>query len=222
MRDPSFSRKMMAGSLWYDGELEAQESAMPLDDQITGQNNVYSRMEHEAGALNCWAPEIIYDKSIDGYMIFWATTIPGRFESGETTGDDKYNHRLYYTITKDFKAFSPTQLLYDEGFNVIDATIVKKDDKYLSFERSNKKPVKKAHPHCSERLIARGYKRISMPITPEWVMDPVSKIAITGSFFRRIHASHVGAVAREYPTLGDWTDAINFPEGTRHGSVFKP
>ncbi len=134
----------MAGSLWYDGELEAQESAMPLDDQITGQNNVYSRMEHEAGALNCWAPEIIYDKSIDGYMIFWATTIPGRFESGETTGDDKYNHRLYYTITKDFKAFSPTQLLYDEGFNVIDATIVKKDDKYLSFLTEKQETGKKS------------------------------------------------------------------------------
>lgn len=36
-------------------------------------------MEHEPDAKNCWAPEIFYDDQKDQYLIFWATTIPGRF-----------------------------------------------------------------------------------------------------------------------------------------------
>jgi hypothetical protein len=90
-------------------------------------------MEHEDSARNCWAPEIFYDKPSKQYMIYWATTIPGRFGKGDTSGDSKYNHRMYYCTTKDFKKFSPTQLLYDHGFNVIDATIQKEGKQYVMF-----------------------------------------------------------------------------------------
>jgi beta-xylosidase len=34
-------------------------------------------MKHEPEALNCWAPEIIYNPSSKDYMIYWATTIRG-------------------------------------------------------------------------------------------------------------------------------------------------
>ena len=36
-------------------------------------------MKDEPNAENCWAPEILYDKDQKLYMIYWATTIPGRF-----------------------------------------------------------------------------------------------------------------------------------------------
>jgi len=36
-------------------------------------------MEHEPMARNCWAPEMVYDDEKAQYLIFWATTIPGRF-----------------------------------------------------------------------------------------------------------------------------------------------
>ncbi len=36
------------------------------------------------------------------YMIYWATTIPGGFIKGDTAGDDKYNHRMYYVTTEGF------------------------------------------------------------------------------------------------------------------------
>lgn len=196
------------------------------DDLIHWSEQLYIPvMEHEAGTLNCWAPEIIYDKSIDGYMIYWATTIPGRFESGETTGDDKYNHRLYYTITKDFKAFSPAQLLYDEDFNVIDATIIKKDGKYLMFLKDEtRNPVKKHIRIAASDSLTGGYKLISMPITPDWVEGPtVAKIGdYWVVFYDEYTRRHMGAVRSK--NIQHWeivTDSISFPEGTRHGSVFK-
>ncbi|HYM94916.1 MAG TPA: family 43 glycosylhydrolase, partial [Chitinophagaceae bacterium] len=88
-------------------------------------------MEQEDSAKNCWAPEITYDAKKKHYMIYWATTISERFIQGDTSGDSKYNHRIYYVITKDFKTFSKTKLLYDQGFNVIDATIQISENKYI-------------------------------------------------------------------------------------------
>ena len=36
-------------------------------------------MVHERKAVNAWAPEIFFDDETGQYLIFWATTIPGRF-----------------------------------------------------------------------------------------------------------------------------------------------
>ena len=36
-------------------------------------------MMHEDSARNCWAPEITYDKKKKQYMIYWATTIAGKY-----------------------------------------------------------------------------------------------------------------------------------------------
>src|SRR5471030_1214648 len=40
-------------------------------------------MQKEDSARNCWAPEITYDAKQKDYMIYWATTIPGRFAEGD-------------------------------------------------------------------------------------------------------------------------------------------
>jgi sucrose-6-phosphate hydrolase SacC (GH32 family) len=60
-------------------------------------------MDKEPTAKNCWAPEIFYDDQKQEYLIYWATTIPGRFAETEKFGDN--NHRIYAVTTKDFKTF---------------------------------------------------------------------------------------------------------------------
>ena len=72
-------------------------------------------MMHEDSARNCWAPEITYDKKKKQYMIYWATTIAGKYAADRSV-ENGYNHRMYYVLTKDFKTFSKTKLLYDKGF----------------------------------------------------------------------------------------------------------
>lgn len=107
-------------------------------------------MEHIHNARNCWAPELFYDEIKDQYMIYWSTTIPGKFPETDSTGDTGYNHRLYFTTTKDFISFSETKLLFDPGFNVIDATIQKVDDNYLMFfkNKQNMQTPRKKHFTC--------------------------------------------------------------------------
>lgn len=56
-------------------------------------------MAHETNALNCWAPEVVWDDKRQHFLIFWATTIPGRFPETDGKGDDKYNHRMYCTTS---------------------------------------------------------------------------------------------------------------------------
>lgn len=183
-------------------------------------------MNHEPMARNCWAPEIFYDADSDQYLICWATSIPGRFPETDRPDDDGYNHRLYYTITKDFKIFSETELFYDPGFSVIDGTIQKIDGVYTMFLKNE---ILSPYPEKNIRIatsnnLASGYSPSSEPITTNWVEGPTAtKIKDKWIVYFDKYTKHkMGAVISS--DLKNWTDIsdkINFPKGTRHGTVFK-
>lgn len=183
-------------------------------------------MHHEADARNCWAPELFYDSKSKQYLICWATTIPGRFPDTDSLGDDGYNHRMYYTTTKDFVDFSETKLFYDKGFNVIDATLIKKNEKYIMFlkdETLKPKPEKNIKIAESHHLFD-NWSEASESITKNWVEGPtVMKINDEWIVYFDMYTKHrMGAVSSS--DLIHWTDIsdkINFPDGTRHGTVFK-
>ncbi|MET0299611.1 MAG: glycoside hydrolase family 43 protein, partial [Flavitalea sp.] len=129
-------------------------------------------MAHEKDVLNCWAPEIVYDNGV--YMIYWASTIPGRFPKTDSSGDGKYNHRMYYVTTKDFKSFTPAKLLYDQGFSVIDATIQKQGDTYYMFLKDETRtPPQKNLRIATSKKLTGGYSAPSAPITGDyWAEGP--------------------------------------------------
>ena len=130
-------------------------------------------MAHEPDATNCWAPEVVYDRRNKHFMIFWATTIPGRFPQTQALGDGTYNHRMYRTTTKDFESFTPTQLFYDPGFNVIDATIVEHDDRYfMVIKDETREPAKKHLRVASAEAVEGPFMELSEPFTPDWVKGP--------------------------------------------------
>ncbi|MBA4058130.1 MAG: glycosyl hydrolase, partial [Marivirga sp.] len=130
-------------------------------------------MEMEPGTRNCWAPEIYYDHKRSEYVIYWASTVPGRFPQTEGKTEDKYNHRMYYTTTKDFKAFKKTRLLYDPGFNVIDATIIKHNGQYIMFLKDETlDPVKKNLRMAYSKKATGEYSEAGPPFTESWVEGP--------------------------------------------------
>lgn len=195
------------------------------DDLINWSDQRYLPvMEHEPDARNCWAPELFYDEREDMYLIYWATTIPGRFPQTDSTGDDGYNHRMYYTATQDFQTFTPTELLYDDGFNVIDATIQHINGKYVMFLKNEvKRPEaeKNIRIATSDHLLG-PYSSASEPITDNWVEGPTAVETSHGwvVYFDRYTQHKMGAVRST--DLKNWTDIsdqIHFPDGTRHGSV---
>jgi hypothetical protein len=159
-------------------------------------------------------------------MIYWATTIPGRFPETDSTSENGYNHRLYYTTTKDFITFDDTKILYDKGFSVIDASIIKEETQYLMFlknETLRPEPEKNIRIAKSSQLTS-GYSQVSDPISPDWVEGPtVIKIENKWIIYFDMYRKHkMGAVASY--DLKNWTNisnSLNFPKGTRHGTVFK-
>jgi beta-xylosidase len=181
-------------------------------------------MEHEEKARNCWAPEILYDSRQCQYMIYWATTIDGKFPETQAEADHRYNHRMYYVTTKDFKRFSETKLLYNQGFNVIDGTIVQNGESFLMFMKNET-----AAPPQKNILFARGNDPLCLgmpgtPITPPqyWAEGPTA-VKIDNDwivYFDKYKINQIGAVKSK--DLVQWEDIshqLSFPEGAQHGYV---
>lgn len=183
-------------------------------------------MEHERDALNCWAPEIFFDHQGDQYIIYWASSIPGRFPDTDHMGDEGLNHRMYYTSTKDFQTFSPTRLFFDAGFNVIDATLVRDDDRYLLFFKDEtRRPCQKNIRVSSSDSIFGGFKDVSKPLTGAYWAEGPTVTKIRGRwivYFDKYKLNQIGAVMSD--DLLEWEDIsgkVDFPAGAQHGSVVR-
>jgi len=190
-------------------------------------------MANEPGALNAWAPEIAWDEKRGEFLIFWSSTVPGKFAVGEGQGDGKYNHRIYATTTKDFAAFTPTRLLYDPGFSVIDATFLRAHGRdWLLVKDETRKPPKKYLQLASADSIQGPFGALSAPITPSglWTEGPTTLQIGTDTiiYYDAYTAKHYGALRARGGDLSKWEDVtaqMRFPdEGTpvrmRHGTAF--
>ena len=144
LRDPCVARGPDGTyhMVWTSGWWEKGIGYASTKDFITwSEQREIPVMAHEPTARNSWAPEIVYDESKGEFIIFWATTIPGRFGETDSASEDKLNHRIYCTTTKDFQTFTPTALFYDPGFSCIDATFLRADGKqWLIIKNETKFP----------------------------------------------------------------------------------
>lgn len=182
-------------------------------------------MEHEPDAKNCWAPEVFYDEKSKQYLIFWSTTIPGRFPETEKTGDDKYNHRMYYVTTPDFKSFTKTELFYDQDFNVIDGTLIFENNKYILFLKDETKtPPQKNIRIASNSKLTDNFSKPTEPITGNYWAEGPTPVKIGDwwiVYFDKYMNHAMGAVrSKDLINWEDISDQVSFPEGTRHGTVF--
>lgn len=183
-------------------------------------------MAHENSTRNTWAPEVTYDPVSKEYMIYWASTIPGKFPETQVKDDAGYNHRMYYTTTKDFKVFSDTKLLYEPGFNVIDSNIIKNGDQYVMFLKDETKvPPQKNLKIAFSNNLTGPYTKASTPITGNYWAEGPTAIKINDNwvvYFDKYRDHKYGAVrSKDLKTWEDISDKIEFPKGTRHGTVLK-
>jgi len=183
-------------------------------------------MAHEPNARNTWAPEITYDARTKEYLIYWATTITGLYPETQSEKDAGYNHRMYYTTTKDFKSFSPTQLLYEPGFNVIDATIVPDGKRFVMFLKDEtREPAQKNLKVAYSQKLTGPYTAASAPITGNYWAEGPTTLKLGNKwivYFDKYTLKSMGAVQSE--DLKNWediSDQISFPKGMRHGTIFK-
>lgn len=182
-------------------------------------------MAHEEKVRNTWAPEITYDENSKKYIIYWASTIEGKFTETQSTEEKGYNHRIYYTTTKDFKKFKKTKLLYEPGFNVIDASIVKDEKGYIMFLKDETKvPVQKNLKIATSKKLEGPYTKASEPITGKYWAEGPTAIKINGEwivYFDKYTQKKYGALKQTTKGWEDISEQVSFPQGTRHGTVIK-
>lgn len=80
----------------------------------------------DAGCV--WAPEAVYDKEKEAFLVFFASKVK---REGEAEG----KHRIYAAYTKDFKVFSETFLYMEREKDVIDTTILECEGSYYRISK---------------------------------------------------------------------------------------
>ena len=183
-------------------------------------------MAQEAGTRNTWAPEITYDQSSKTYLIYWTSTVIGKFPETQSKEDNGYNHRIYATSTPDFQVFTPTKLLYEPGFNVIDASIQFDGQRYVMFLKDEtREPVQKNLRVAFSAKLAGPYGPASAPITGNYWAEGPTAVKLGPDwlvYFDKYREHQYGAV--KSADLTHWTDVsdqIKIPAGLRHGTIFR-
>ncbi len=184
-------------------------------------------MASEPGAQNCWAPEILYLPERGEFILYWSTTIPGRFPetAGSTRAGDTRNHRFYYTLTRDFRSFAPSRLLYDPGFNAIDASIYRLGARYVMFLKDETElPRAQKNLRIAYADSATGpWGPSSAPITGGYWAEGPTAVRIGEEwhlYFDKYRDRAYGLLAsRDLRTWEDRSARLQLPEGLRHGTV---
>jgi hypothetical protein len=177
-------------------------------------------MEHEPDVVNVWAPELFYDEENGEFIIIWASTIPYKFEKGEE--DEKNNHRMYYTKTKDFVSYSKSELFIDPGFSVIDAVIVKKTaDRYVLVLKDNTRPNRNIKVAFADQVMG-PYKEVSAPFTGFLTEGPtVQKVGKDWLiYFDQYRDKTYGVVkTRDFVTFENISTQVSIPKDHKHGTI---
>ena len=192
-----------------------------------GRQSYIPVMSELAEARNSWAPEMIYDEEKKQLIIFWASTVKVNGEWVVEEGK-RYDHRMYYTTTKDFKTFAPAKLFFDPGHNVIDATIRKAGDTwYMIYKDETELPAPQKTLLVATSKNAEGpYRPLTgKAFTKSWVEGPAVAQLQDGSYLVYMDAYR----DRKYEALRttdfvNWenvSDKLSMVEPASHGTVVK-
>ncbi len=177
-------------------------------------------MEYDTTTVNVWAPEIFYDDDNQQYVIAWASTIPYKFPKG--IEEEKNNHRMYYTTTKDFKKFTPAALFYDPGFSVIDAVIVKRAEKdYVLVLKDNTRPNRNLKVAFGKSATG-PWSKASNAFSGNFVEGPsVLKIKDSWYIFCDVYKEYRYGVykTKDFKYFEDVSNQFSIPKGHKHGTV---
>jgi hypothetical protein len=186
------------------------------------EQRMINAMAFDTSTVNVWAPEIFYDDVDDRFIIIWASTIPFKFERG--IEEERNNHRMYYTTTKDFKTFTETKLFLDPGFSVIDCVIVKrKKNDYVLVVKDNTRPNRNISVAFGETPLG-PFSSYSEPFTGFLTEGPtVVKVDNDYLIYYDSYGdkSYKAVKTTDFVEFTDITDQISLPEGHKHGTIVK-
>jgi len=225
MRDPSIVREpdgtfhLVWTSSWR-GDLGFGYACSK--DLVNWSEQKFIQVMTDTSTVNVWAPELFYDDEKQEYIIIWASTVPFRFEKG--LEEERNNHRMYYTTTKDFVSFSGTKLFLDPGFSVIDAVIVKRDTgDYVLVLKDNTRPMRNLKVAFAKDPLG-PYEHVSANFTEPFTEGP-TVVKIDNDYviyYDAYRDKKFGAAGTtDFLRFENISGKISLPEGHKHGTIFK-
>lgn len=173
---------------------------------------------------NVWAPEMIYDEKRKEWIVFWASTIEGRFTETLDQGENGLNHRIYALRTADFVSFTKPEVYFDPGYSVIDSTIVRRGGQWwMAFKDERKTPLMKRMKFATADDPRGPWRTDHQPVTGEWTEGP-SLVKLGKDwmmYFDRYRAPQYYGALRSADGGKTWTEVspkVQLPKGARHGS----
>ena len=217
--------------VWTTGWWKRTIGLAHSKDLIHWTQQTVPAMVDMSNALNAWAPEMVYDAATQKYVIFWSSTVRGRFAStarpdGDLGPDNEpLNHRYYFSTTTDFKQFSPSRLLWDPGFNCIDATLHHTREGWLFFGKNETRvPVPAKYLFAATSQSPMGPFHIVNPrITGDYWAEGPTAVRVDGKirvYYDRYTEGKWGMI--ESTDMKSWTDLsdkVQMVPGARHGTI---
>lgn len=189
-------------------------------------------MEGVAGTRNCWAPEAHYLPGLGKWLLIWSSTVDGAHTPVETApGERGWNHRIYYSLTTDWRSFSPPALFFNPSWSCIDATLLRLDNGRWLFAVKNENSAPPAK-YILVGLLPRdwGDNEAGLPlsatlplqiVSPAWSEGPALLLwqGWTYLYFDRYTENAYGVLRSR--DLRHWqrVERVSFPAGMRHGSA---
>lgn len=165
----------------------------------TSQINLAEEFSEFSDITRAWAPQTIYDEQADKYMVYWSMLQPGGYDI------------IYYAYAnEDFTALesTPKQLFFSpDEKSCIDADIIKKDDKYYMFYKTEGTATKGIRVAVSNSLTS-GY------VPQEGYKDQTDRAVEGSSVFKMIDSDTYILLYDMYVDgkyqFAESTDLLNF------------
>lgn len=229
MRDPHIARDPKGGfhMVWTWGWLgQVFGHAHSRDLVQWGEQTATEAFPGLQGVKNVWAPELVHDPKTGEWIVFWSSTIEGRFPETAASLDNGNNHRIHARATRDFKTFSEPWLLFEPGYPVIDASIVPGPagfDMYFKDERL--RPLRKQILRATGPTARGPWTIQGDAFTEEWSEGP-SALTVGGHVIvfydhYRDPVSYRAMRSRDRTYWQNATPMISIPPKSRHGSFLK-
>lgn len=174
-------------------------------------------------ARNIWAPEWFYDRKTGDTVVLWSSSFE---EAG-------WQHsRLWYARTRDWKTFTPAQVLFAPPYSVIDGTLQEHDGTYFLFHKEEEFGAATGERRgirlATAQKLEGPYQIFNGPLNggqiaptitegPEVMPDPTQP----GWLLVYDFCMADGFGISTSPDLYHWTvdPAVSFPPDARHGCV---
>lgn len=175
-----------------------------------------------------WAPDIIYDKDKDDYVIHWSSS----------HRSNQYGPKaIYYSRTKDFESFTAPEVLYrkEDGGPVIDSAMYEENGFYYCFLKSEGNPSRvilvKGQQITGPFTRVEEFERSTAELEAGQYEAPTAFRTPDGRWCLMLDFYGCGAEEQGYvPFLADSlasghfvrSDAsFSFPYGFKHGTVLE-